>query len=161
MRQRASHAALSLAYTALLCLAAVATGCHLGDGYVVDAGFVHSAATGFGSGPGWSLGVGSKEFDGPRWRVAQTYNDQTHVFKLGYEERLFGDCVPFIWGVSGHLTESDAWGMGPTAGIGLVNGARGFVVGITFRAYAWLGSDGADFDVGIEGSTEIMLGFGW
>jgi len=61
-------------------------------------------------------------------------------------------------GCAAQWDDRGAWGVGPRCGIGWCVRGRRLSATLLAEACAWLGSDGQDFDAGIEGQLRLALG---
>jgi hypothetical protein len=66
----------------------------------------------------------------------------------------------WLWspGLAAQWDDRGAWGVGPRCGIGRCVRRQRFSATLLAEACAWLGSDGEDFDAGIEGQLRLALG---
>jgi hypothetical protein len=136
-----------------LCVATLACGC----APTIGASAIVSTTTDYGSGTGWSVTVGPDPsldiFGGLSF--SRTDNEFSPVSKVTWGGVTLIDFLALGFGVSAHWTTSDAWGIGPSLGIGIGSGDNSRVATLMVSGYLWLGSDGTDFDVGVEGSASV------
>jgi hypothetical protein len=135
---------------------------------VVSGGVIGAARTDRGSGSGWAVRAGPVSGEntcsayGARILFSDVEYDDETVRGASLEVHLPLDFLDVSLGWGYHWDESDGWGTGPSVGGGVFwLPTRRLAIGLEARAYFWMGSDGDDFDAGLEGdaSVELRLSF--
>ncbi|MBN1808697.1 MAG: hypothetical protein JW909_06480 [Planctomycetes bacterium] len=147
----------------------------------VSGGATVAARSKNGGGTGWeaalNIGIGELHGGDPRITDLQKYDFSQLVGRAGYSKIDFGDegeiqyvsvelfvepgfllAAGLFVGWAGHWNEDGDWGTGPTAGLAWGWYGPHAECGAAMKGYLSFGRRDGEFDVGIEGRAELLLG---